>query len=252
MRYNELIETNDSPDMATILDVDTRKAYNLRLVEELITRWNPLAMDKILNDVLILRGGWDIDRYGRDINGLAYAVDPPENRRSAYAIYNYYTLYMSNADEWADVPRRDSSHICTTGLAKMKKYGRGWVVIPDEPSTVIAMASQPDIWDSFDTKFNLDTWNIRLHDMLGFSDDEAEEMTWESMRDRIDAREDRNPDIAKHLEMLSPGKIKLTSYQMFNEKTTTGMGKEIWFSEPALYVPLYAIRQLQELHGVNI
>lgn len=70
------------------------------------------------------------------------------NRRSSFALFNYYNLWLSNDSAWQDFPKRDKSFICTTDMRKAIEYGDPYYVIPAD-KTPIGICPKDDIWFSF-------------------------------------------------------------------------------------------------------
>lgn len=98
---------------------------------------------------------------GIDLPGNYYLVDPSKRTRKSRSTQNYYTLIMSNSDDWIDIPPRNKSIICSFDKRITLGYGNGNVfrVIPFNNS--IWGASK--VWIKvFNKLFNLMNFNNEL------------------------------------------------------------------------------------------
>lgn len=221
---------------------------------DVIHRFNHYAMEKIRNWEFIFRGDPDARKHGTvvwsDGDDVALTVTPRQNRPSAHSPYNFYNLYMSNADVWDGFPRRDQAHICTTGESMAEAYShhpRGmWVVIP-HPNAKIAIVPADDLWVAFDTPYlSLKEWNAMVAEVLGKGED-LKKITWEDLQNTIDRLPKGLRAVIDDLfACITPEKFSLYPYSAYNLTASSGTGNEVWFSGPALYVSYQVIPSLIE------
>jgi len=98
---------------------------------------------------------------GIDLPGEYYLVNPSKRTRKSRSTQNYYTLIMSNSDDWKDIPPRNKSIICSFDKKFANAYGNDNVfrVIPFNNS--IWGASK--VWiKEFNKLFNLMNFNNEL------------------------------------------------------------------------------------------
>lgn len=244
MRLNQITE---SPD-------DTNDL--LEQLMDVINTFNPDALDRIRNQCIIFRGADDVPTYGRQLihGGSKYAcfsVTPRMNRKSAYSMFNYYNVIMSDSPVWKEFPKRRQSHIGTTSLAKANDYtfsGNIYAIIPS-PAAKIAVCPMADIWDSFpQSEFSsLYYFDQRLGDVLKDNytsyDDLMADVNALSGDEKMD---EEREEIKQWISSLVPTYFKLyNSYASYPHQYQKGEGgREVWFSGPALYVTLDAIMEI--------
>ena len=81
-------------------------------------------------------------------------LDPTKGkpRKSAYAEYNYYTLFIDNLSSWKKYPKRSRGIVCTSSYAKSSHYSDNgdnvYIVFPFNGSK-IAVCPTDDIFQAF-------------------------------------------------------------------------------------------------------
>ncbi len=73
-------------------------------------------------------------------------IDPKRGRRRSRNTLNYYTLFMDNEGTFKDYPKRSKSVVCSTDLSKAMRYGRSYVLLP-ENGAKIGIVKHGDIFD---------------------------------------------------------------------------------------------------------
>lgn len=151
--------------------------------------------------------------------------------RKAANTEDLYRQVLDNNPLNANYPRRDQSHICSTYMLSAMTYGKVNLVIPLEP-TPVGICPGRDMWSTF-TGPTLNSLFSDHKQLLGLQ--ESEELS-------------RSLDDGD-LE----GVYKYMSYDRHNfELVNYGAGftvdhvAEVWFSGPALYIPLSVISSLAQ------
>ena len=84
-----------------------------------------------------------------------YIEDPKKHKRESSNTTNHYTIIMDNSEYWKDYPKRSESIICTTSIDKSNMYGETYLIFPLDTKSKFGIASNEDIW----TSFNLSNFN---------------------------------------------------------------------------------------------
>lgn len=97
-----------------------------------------------------------IDRYQRDLgiwrasntSGPYLLTNPTGNRKSKFAVGNFYTLILNNHPMWSSFPKREI--ICSSGSDRSIVHGSNFVynVFPFDGAK-IGICSDDDVWVSF-------------------------------------------------------------------------------------------------------
>jgi hypothetical protein len=122
-----------------------------------------ILFDNCQNAVKDYENGYKLYRGLYKPAGNYALVDPKSGkpRKSAYATYNYYTLFIDNLPSWRQYPKRSESLICTTSYTKAVQYtydNNPYIVFPYD-NAKLAVAPTDDIFTSFkiyhDNTYNL-------------------------------------------------------------------------------------------------
>lgn len=176
----------------------------------------------------------------RGIDGFGYdfaKIDPREhqNRESAYAKTNYYTLIINNSQEWKRYPKRELS--CTTSTTKASGYGDVYIVIPFN-GVEWGICPNMDIFFSFD----------KLENEVGFdSINQFFKVIQRLFLNFLDSQPNKNSfqDLKDHLQMLGQ---RLDDIGFFDDSYDDQLYKDgfenLW--KPYLYSIYYEYNEFDE------
>jgi hypothetical protein len=122
-----------------------------------------ILFDKCGNAVKDFKNGYKLYRGLYKPAGNYISIDPKSGkpRKSAYAKFNYYTLFIDNLPSWRQYPKRSQSIICTTAHYKAVDYtfnNMPYAVFPYDGAK-LAVAPDNDIFESFKIFYD-NTYNL--------------------------------------------------------------------------------------------
>lgn len=81
-----------------------------------------------------------------------YIADSTDYERKSPE-FSCHNFIMDNNEEWKEYPKRSKSIICTNNKVITTSYGKPYYIIPANITKKIAVAPEPDVWESFDDSF---------------------------------------------------------------------------------------------------
>jgi len=255
MKYYEIINEFFNP-------------IRIKDIEQTISEYNPMALNKIKNNIIIFRG-MKVD------NIPSFETQPLQNRKSPFSSNNFYNLLMSNLPAWQDYPKRNNSFICSTDKRKASEYGNDLFVVIPKGNPTIGICENEDLWLSFNymcdeygikdaddfnknLKYVFDIMkNLNITDKMPQSNypelinilKNLSPEDYEKLEDELPYRKLKmflkNDTILDSIvDMLDPVKnhFKKMTYDNYNLSTIIS-NREIWFSAPALFISYKYYRQ---------
>jgi hypothetical protein len=205
----------------------------------------------------------------QDIQADALLVDPSKSKRDMNRFSALFTTLFDNMDSWKQYPKRSRSLICTTSSTYAEQFGVCYRVIPLK-NISIAVSPQNDFWYCFRKKLN--SINVDFDDLTDLSGKFINKLfvkfnhiglikpTYENIKKVFTMfdeykESDLFPDIKENLgstklmdyleKILDPDAngFKLFKYNNNTTLIKRTMGREVWFSEPALLVYEHTLQE---------
>ena len=156
---------------------------------------------------------------GIDLPGEYYLVDPSKWTRKSRNTQNYYTLIMSNSDDWKNIPPRNKSIICSFDKNITRNYGYGNVfrVIPFNNS--IWGASK--VWiKEFNNLFNLMDFNNQIDYFSNIINMKLDENNFDNLMKQFNTISDKFLNYDFDTEVIDVNSLINIKYLMIKDNLT--------------------------------
>jgi hypothetical protein len=90
-----------------------------------------------------------IEIYRGTNEGLTGLLDTTKLKRQSMNGFNHHTLWVDNAPEWSNFPKRSESIICTGDEETAKTFGDAQYLIIPEDMAWVGICPEGDFWFSF-------------------------------------------------------------------------------------------------------